>query len=174
MATDKPNRSRTGCEAEGDVFERDRKSSVVGRGMGTETKMRVHFSSQTIYWETPKEFFEKLNTEFCFTLDVCATKQNAKCAKFFSEEDNGLSREWVGTCWMNPPYGREIGKWVKKAHDANTTVVCLLPARTDTKWFHDYILGKAEIRFIKGRLKFGGSKSSAPFPSMLAIFKRLK
>lgn len=132
----------------------------------------LHFSSKTIYWETPIEFFKELDKEFNFKVDVCATKENAKCPIFFSEEDDGLSKEWTGVCWMNPPYGREIKKWVKKASESKkATVVCLLPARTDTKWFHDYILGKAEIRFIKGRLKFGGSPNSAPFPNMIVIFK---
>ena len=129
------------------------------------------FSSKTDMWATPKDFFEKINLEFNFDLDVCAIPENAKCEKFFSPEQDGLKQEWVGKCWMNPPYGREIGKWVKKAYESKTLVVALLPARTDTKWFHEYIYGKAEIRFIKGRLKFGGSSNSAPFPSMLVIWR---
>ena len=92
--------------------------------------------------------------------------------EFYSPEQDGLAQEWTGVCWCNPPYGREIGKWVRKAAESRCTVVMLLPARTDTKWFHDYIYGKAEIRFIKGRLKFGDAKNSAPFPSMVVIFKR--
>ncbi len=132
------------------------------------------FSSKTDMWATPQEFFDKLNQEFDFTLDVCAISENAKCEKFFTPEMNGLKQEWNGVCWCNPPYGREIGKWVEKAYIASTcgaTVVMLLPARTDTKWFHDYIYNKAEIRFVKGRLKFGNSKTAAPFPSMIVIFK---
>lgn len=129
------------------------------------------FTSTTDLWETPIDFFNKINDEFHFDIDVCATKDNTKCKAFYTEEDDGLSKEWVGVCWMNPPYGREISKWVKKASESKATVVALLPARTDTKWFHDYIYGKCEIRFIKGRLKFGNSKNSAPFPSMLCIFK---
>lgn len=131
----------------------------------------VMFSSKTDLWATPQEFFDELNKEFAFTTDVCAIPENAKCERFFSPEVNGLKQEWVGNCWCNPPYGREIGKWVKKAYESGCTVVGLLPARTDTKWFHEYILGKAEIRFIKGRLKFGGATTPAPFPSMVVIWR---
>lgn len=133
----------------------------------------VMFSSKTDMWATPQDFFDKLNEEFNFTVDVCAIPENAKCEKFFTPEINGLKQEWTGVCWCNPPYGREIGKWVEKAYIASTwgaTVVMLLPARTDTKWFHEYIYNKAEIRFIKGRLNFGNSKTAAPFPSMVVIF----
>lgn len=132
------------------------------------------FSSATDMWETPQNFFDELDKEFHFSCDVCATRENAKCAKFYTPEQDGLKQTWGGTLWMNPPYGREIGKWVKKASESNATVVCLLPARTDTRWFHDYIYGKAEIRFVRGRLKFGGSKNSAPFPSMVVIFRGAK
>lgn len=134
----------------------------------------VMFSSATCEWETPLDFFQKLNEEFHFDFDVCATPENAKCKRFFTREQDGLKQPWTGPLvyWCNPPYGREIGKWVKKAAESDTTIVMLLPARTDTKWFHDYIYGKAEIRFVRGRLKFGGSKNSAPFPSMVVIFKR--
>lgn len=131
----------------------------------------VMFSSKTDLWETPQDFFDDLNREFGFEVDVCALPSNAKCKKFFSPSDDGLVQEWKGVCWCNPPYGREIGKWVKKAYESNATTVLLLPARTDTKWFHDYIYGKAEIRFIKGRLKFGDSKNAAPFPSMIVVFR---
>lgn len=130
------------------------------------------FSSATDMWETPITFFKELDQEFHFTLDVCAISENAKCSEFFSPEQNGLAQEWTGVCWCNPPYGRQIGHWVKKAAEATCTVVMLLPARTDTAWFHEYIYGSAEIRFIRGRLKFGNSKNSAPFPSMVVIFKR--
>lgn len=129
------------------------------------------FSSQTDMWATPQEFFDELDKEFHFDCDVCATAENAKCEKFYSLEIDGLKQQWTGVCYMNPPYGREIGKWVKKAAECNATVVCLLPARTDTIWFHNYIYGKSEIRFIKGRLKFGNSTKSAPFPSMVVIFR---
>jgi len=135
--------------------------------------MNVHFSSKTDMWATPQGFFDSLNNEFEFNLDVCATKENAKCKEYYTKEQDGLSQTWnYRRVWCNPPYGREIGKWVAKA--AGTTggvVVMLLPARTDTKWFHDHIYKKAEIRFIKGRLKFGDSVNSAPFPSMVVIYK---
>lgn len=131
----------------------------------------VMFSSKSELWETPQEFFDELNREFGFQTDVCALPENAKCEAFYTPEQDGLSQEWTGVCWCNPPYGRQIGEWVRKAAESEATVVMLLPARTDTKWFHDYILPNAEIRFIKGRLKFGGSKNSAPFPSMVCIFR---
>ena len=131
------------------------------------------FSSKTDLWETPKDLFDKLNNEFHFTLDVCATPENAKCEEFYTKEQDGLKQPWKGTVWCNPPYGRQIGEWVRRgffASRSGNTVVMLLPARTDTRWFHEYIYGKAEIRFIRGRLKFGGSKNSAPFPSMVVVF----
>lgn len=134
------------------------------------------FSSKTDIWETPKDLFDTLNKEFNFTLDVCALPENAKCEKYYTPENNGLSQNWDGIIWCNPPYGRQIGSWVRRAlfaSVAGNTVVMLLPARTDTRWFHEYIYGRknVEIRFIRGRLKFGGSKNSAPFPSMVVIFR---
>ena len=136
---------------------------------------KILFSSNKENWETPQELFEKLDQEFNFTIDVCADLTNNKCQKYYTELDNGLIQDWMGeTVWCNPPYGRKIGEWVKKASESNTTVVMLLPARTDTKWFHEYIYNKAEIRFIKGRLKFGNSVNSAPFPSMIVVFRREK
>lgn len=132
------------------------------------------FTSKTDMWETPQEFYDKLNEEFHFTCDVCAISENAKCDRYYTPEMDGLKQEWEGVCWMNPPYGKEVGKWVKKACKSKCTVVCLLPARTDTKWFHEYINQKAEVRFIKGRLKFGNSRNSAPFPSMIAIYRNRK
>lgn len=137
----------------------------------------VMFSSATDNWSTPQDFFDKLNDEFHFTLDVCADENNHKCEHYYTKEVDGLSRPWTGTVWCNPPYGRKIGEWVRRAyissHVGSVTVVMLLPARTDTRWFHDYIYNKpnTEIRFIKGRLKFGGCKNSAPFPSMVVIFR---
>lgn len=141
-----------------------------GDGMNAD----VMFSSKTDLWETPQTFFDELDREFHFTLDVCALAENAKCAEYYTPEMDGLTRKRGGVVWCNPPYGREIGKWVQRGLDASrdgATVVMLLPARTDTKWFHECIYGEAEIRFVKGRLKFGGSKNSAPFPSMVAIFR---
>ena len=137
----------------------------------------VMFSSATDNWSTPQDFFDKLNDEFHFTLDVCADENNHKCEHYYTKEIDGLSRPWVGTIWCNPPYGRKIGEWVRRAYISSqigsATVVMLLPARTDTRWFHDYIYNKpnTETRFIKGRLKFGGCKNSAPFPSMVVIFR---
>jgi site-specific DNA-methyltransferase (adenine-specific) len=135
----------------------------------------VMFSSATDKWSTPQDFFDKLNTQYKFTLDVCASADNAKCVKYFTEEDNGLEQEWLGMCWMNPPYGREISKWIRKAYLEAVTrkckVIALLPARTDTKWFHEYIYNKGvKVTFIKGRLKFGNCKNAAPFPSMVVEF----
>jgi len=128
------------------------------------------FSSATPEWATPQELFDELDAEFHFTLDPCATKKNAKCKHFFTKEEDGLSHEWrYDNVFMNPPYGRTIGEWVKKAATGGGLVVCLLPARTDTRWFHDYIYGKAEIRFLKGRVHFGNG-GPAPFPSMIVIF----
>lgn len=133
------------------------------------------FTSNKEDWETPQDLFDKLNDEFHFTIDVCASSENAKCEKYFTKEQNGLSQKWEGTIWCNPPYGKHIGLWTRKAlfnsQLVGSTVVMLLPARTDTGWFHAYVYGKAEIRFLKGRLKFGNSKNSAPFPSMLVIYR---
>jgi len=129
--------------------------------------------STTSEWETPQGFFDALDTQYHFTLDPCATPRNAKCPKYFTKNDNGLAQSWSGErVFMNPPYGREISRWVKKAYEESlrgTLVVCLLPARTDTRWFHDYCT-KGRINFLRGRLKFGDSKNSAPFPSMVVIF----
>lgn len=135
--------------------------------------MNVHFSSKTDQWSTPQDFYDKLNEEFNFTLDPCADEENAKCKKFFAKKDDGLKQNWDNEIvFCNPPYGRVIKDWVKKSSEARGgIVVMLIPARTDTKYFHEYIYNKAEIRFIKGRLKFGNSKNSAPFPSMVVIFK---
>ena len=137
-----------------------------------EERTNVHFLSQTNEWATPQRMFDELNEEFQFSLDPCATQDNAKCSKYFTKEVDGLSQSWDGEkVFMNPPYGREIGKWVQKMATSKLSLgVALLPARTDTKWFHDYILGKAEIRFVKGRLKFGNAKDNAPFPSMIVIW----
>lgn len=131
-------------------------------------------SSNTDLRETPQDFFDKLDKKYKFSLDVCATKENKKCNNYFNKEIDGLSQSRTPNCWkrMNPPYWREIWKRIKKASEERMTV-CLVPARTDTKWFHDYIYNKddVEIEFIKWRLKFGWSKNSAPFPSMIVIFK---
>ncbi|WP_270851702.1 DNA N-6-adenine-methyltransferase [Fusobacterium varium] len=134
------------------------------------------FSSEKMDWTTPIDKFKEWDKEFNFTLDPCSTHENAVCEKHYTIKENGLLQDWGGeTVYCNPPYGREIKHWVKKCYEEslkpNTTVVLLIFARTDTKYFHDYIYGKAELRFIKGRLKFGNCKNSAPFPSMIAIFR---
>lgn len=138
----------------------------------------VYFSSKSNEWATPQDLFDKLNNEFNFTIDPCCSHQNAKCPKYYTVEDDGLSKSWSGeTVFMNPPFGTQISKWIKKAHDESlkgATVVCLIPARTDTKAWHKYIFGKAEIRFLEGRVKFNNSKYNAPFPSAIVIFRNMK
>ena len=133
------------------------------------------YSSNTDEWGTPQKLFDELNEKFDFDVDVCANAENAKCRRYFSKEEDGLKQDWTQfkTCWMNPPYGRQIGSWIEKAYETSlhgTTVVCLLPSRTDTRWFHDYCV-KGDITFIKGRLKFNDGKVPAPFPSMIVIFR---
>ena len=140
----------------------------------TEQQLQAQFSSQKDAWETPQYFFDKYNEQFHFDLDAASTDDNAKCKNHFTVSDDGLSQNWGGCrVWLNPPYGREIGRWVQKEWEESqkpeTLVVCLLPARTDTAWFHDYCT-KGKITFIRGRLKFGNSKNSAPFPSMVVEF----
>lgn len=135
---------------------------------------KVLFSSKSDEWSTPQYLFNMLDNEFHFTLDPCATRENAKCKLYYTISENGLEKSWAGNrVFCNPPYS-QIKKWVKKcAEEAQkgVTVVMLIPARTDTTWFHDYIYKKAEIHFIKGRLWFGDSKNSAPFPSMIVIWR---
>lgn len=133
----------------------------------------VHFQSNKHDWETPQFLFDGLNAEFGFELDVCATEANAKCKRFFSADDDGLKQVWAGVCWMNPPYGREIERWIAKAFESaksGALVVCLVPARTDTRWWHKYVT-RGEIRYLRGRLKFGTAENSAPFPSAIVIFR---
>jgi len=142
------------------------------------TNFKTLFSSKEIEWETPRELFIELDKEFNFTLDPCATKENTKCKKFYTSKEDGLKQSWEGEkVFVNPPYGSEIKKWVKKCYEEskkpNTIIVLLIPARTDTSYFHDYIYKKTELRFIRGRLKFLGNQNgsgSAPFPSMICIF----
>ena len=136
------------------------------------------FSSDSAEWAAPQDFYDKLNAEFHFTLDPCATPENAKCEKYYTKEQDGLAQDWTGeTVFCNPPYGRKIGLWIEKCYKHSLggwTAVMLIPSRTDTQWFHDYVYGKAEIRFVKGRLKFGDGKQSAPFPSLVAIYRGIK
>jgi site-specific DNA-methyltransferase (adenine-specific) len=132
----------------------------------------VHFSSASCEHPTPQWLFDALDREFGFTLDPCATAENAKCKRYFTKADDGLKQSWDGeTVFMNPPYGRAIGKWMRKAYEAtrgHAIVVCLVPARTDTEWWHNHAM-RGEVRLLKGRLKFGGAKSSAPFPSAVVV-----
>ena len=134
--------------------------------------------AQTVEWGTPPDLFESLDAEFKFTLDPCATPENAKCAKFYTREDDGLSKSWAGErVFMNPPYGKEASNWIAKAYFESQyaeVIVGLLPARTDVKWFHDFVYKKAEVRFHKGRLKFvgqDGKTGTATFPSIIIIWR---
>jgi phage N-6-adenine-methyltransferase len=134
----------------------------------------VLFWHKADVWETPPELFAAFDREFHFTTDVAALPHNAKCPHFFTPGQDALVQKWEGTCWMNPPYGPGLRKWVSKAFQSaqdGATVVCLLPARTDTHWWHDYVLPHAEIRYIRGRLRFNGIGNSAPFPSAVAVFR---
>jgi len=130
-------------------------------------------SSEKHDWETPKELFDALDAEFHFQTDLCAVPSTAKCRRFFTPNENGLSQQWTGMCWANPPYGNQIPKWVEKAYrsacEGHATVVLLIPARTDTRWFHNFCVA-GEIRFLKGRVQYVGSKYPAPFPNMIVIF----
>lgn len=137
----------------------------------------LHFSSAKQDWATPWDFFKRLDDEFHFDLDVCATAENAKCKLYFSPADGveALRIPWTCVCWMNPPYGRELPKWIKKAYessrDNHATVVCLIPARTDTSYWHDYVMKASEVRLVRGRLTFEGAPYPAPFPSAVVIFR---
>ena len=144
------------------------------------TAESVHFSSNSNEWATPQRLFDRLNAIYGpFTLDPCATAESAKCAKFFTMADNGLEQSWQGeTVFMNPPYGRQIGKWIRKARQESNTlsgfpakVVCLIPARTDTAYWHDCIMTADEIVLLRGRVRFVGGASSAPFPSAVVVFE---
>ena len=137
-------------------------------------------SSKNMNWCTPQKFYDELNEEFHFVLDPAATDETAKCSLYYTPETDGLSQSWDcgGAVFCNPPYGREIGKWIEKAYEESQKtehpIVLLIPARTDTSYFHDYIYGKAEMRFLRGRLRFahedGTTYATAPFPSMLVIY----
>jgi phage N-6-adenine-methyltransferase len=149
--------------------------ALVGRLLACEAatpffRSRQAFSSVTDEWATPDTLFKEVEAEFGpFDLDACATPGNAKARRYYTRAQDGLSRPWRGRVWMNPPYGREIGRWMQKAYESSL-VVCLVPARTDTAWWHDYAM-KGETRFIRGRLTFGGAPRPAPFPSALVVFR---
>ena len=135
---------------------------------------RVHFSSRTDQWSTPQWLFDLLDSEFDIEWDVCATAANAKCERYYTPEMDGLKQTWRGVCFMNPPYGKEIARWIEKAYQSSllgATVVCLIPARTDTTYWHRFVTKAHEIRFLKGRVRFGDSASGAPFPSAIVVFK---
>jgi site-specific DNA-methyltransferase (adenine-specific) len=139
-------------------------------------RTEAHFSSKSGEYATPQGLFDRLDKEFHFTLDPCATAKNTKCKQYYSKGDNSLAQKWAPhTVFMNPPYGSQIGRWMRKAYttaqSSPSAVVCLIPARTDTRWWHDYCMKADEIRFIKGRIRFGGQKNSAPFPSAIVIFR---
>ena len=134
------------------------------------------FSSATPEWETPEWLFDALDAEFSFSLDPCCTDENAKCNTHFTKSDDGLSQDWGDhNVFMNPPYGRVIGDWMQKAYESSrggATVVCLVPARTDTRWWHRFAM-KGEIRLLRGRVRFVGGEHSAPFPSAIVVFRPL-
>lgn len=151
------------------------KSGDVYNPYNNPKNLSVMYTSKTDEWYTPIDFYEELDREFHFNLDPCSTDLNHKCEKYYTISDNDLNHSWAGyRVFCNPPYS-EIDKWVEKAFyetkNPNTLVVLLIPSRTDTRYFHNFIMNRAEIRFVKGRLKFGGSKNSAPFPSMVVIFR---
>jgi len=147
----------------------------VTAGLWKKTAGAVGFSSTSGEWDTPQAFYDKLNRGFDFTLDPCATPASAKCKKYFTEQQNGLAQDWSGhRVFVNPPYGRAIGEWIKKGYKEskqhNTVVVMLVPSRTDTKWWHDYVMKAKEIHLVRGRLKFGRADNAAPFPSAVVVF----
>ena len=132
------------------------------------------FSSATVEWATPAWLFDALKMEFPFSLDPCSTHENAKCELHFTKEENGLELDWSDhVVFMNPPYGREIVRWMEKAYESSkqgATVVCLVPARTDTVWWHRFAM-RGEIRLLRGRIRFVGGRNSAPFPSAIVILR---
>jgi phage N-6-adenine-methyltransferase len=147
-----------------------------------EKTMKTMFSSKTEEWETPQKLYDHLNLQYNFTLDPCATSKTAKCENYYTIEDDGLNKNWEGEIvFMNPPYGRDIKHWIKKAYEEgqkpNTMVVCLIPSRTDTKYWHEYCMKAWKINFVKGRLKFkndAAASNAAPFPSAVVVFKNTK
>jgi phage N-6-adenine-methyltransferase len=136
-------------------------------------KVKVYHRSQRSNWGTPPEIFLPLDAEFHFTLDVCASPENAKCARYYTVADDALTQPWPGVCWMNPPYGTGIAAWIRKAYTSSlegATVVCLVKSTTDTQWWHTYT-PHAEVRWIPGRVRFVGAEAGAPFPVCVVIFR---
>ena len=138
----------------------------------------VMFSSKSNEWTTPQDFFDKLNNLFGpFTLDAAASSDNYKVATYYTQADDSLSQDWSGNrVFLNPPYGRKLKDWIRKGYEEgqkdNTIVVMLIPARTDTQYWHDYVMKADEIRFVRGRIKFGDETNSAPFPSAVVVFRK--
>jgi phage N-6-adenine-methyltransferase len=141
-------------------------------------KRSIHFRSGSPEWSTPQAFFDAVNARHDFTLDACATPDNAKCPVYHTREQDGLAQPWRGRVWCNPPYGREVGKWLEKAWRSVQSgeaevVVCLVFARTDTTWWHEWAVRANEVEFLRGRLNFGAG-NNAPFPSALLVFRNAK
>lgn len=131
------------------------------------------FTANRQDWETPDWLFRQWDDKYHFETDVCALPHNAKCPVYYTPETDGLAQKWHGTCWMNPPYGREIATWIKKAYESSlegATVVCLIPSRTDTAWWHDYVMRASKIHYIRGRIQFVGAPYNAPFPCAVVVF----
>lgn len=142
--------------------------------MANQNRLVVHYSSASDEWPTPEGFFAHLDDEFHFTLDPCATRRNAKAKRYFTRASDGLRQPWSGSVFMNPPYGRVIRDWIAKAYSESqrgAQVVCLIPSRTDTRYWHDYVMRADEIRFVRGRLRFEGGAHCAPFPSAVVVFR---
>lgn len=163
-----------GWEATGDLHNSHHGNHAVL--IKNKNTMAVMTSSKDMTWATPQQWFDYLDLEFDFTLDPCCVPETAKCKKFYTPSDNGLSKSWADErVFMNPPYGREIGTWMEKAYkearDNHALVVCFVPARVDTNWWHDYAVKASDIRFPKGRVKFAGAENSAPFPVAVVIFR---
>lgn len=143
-------------------------------------KFNNKFESAKQDWNTPKTLFDKLNVEFNFECDLAASEENALCAKYYTKNDDGLKQVWSGVCWLNPPYGDKSSRmvdWIKKAYNdtlenENLTVVMLIPARTNTRWFHQYCMKSAELKFICGRPKFGNATHGLPQPLVLVVFRK--
>lgn len=138
------------------------------------TRNNGRYNGNGRHWETPPEIFNPLHAEFAFTLDPCCTAQTAKAETFYTEEDDGLRQPWGGhRVFMNPPYGREIYAWTRKARDSGALVVGLLPAATDLAWWHEDVIGQAEVRYIRGRVRFltgGPYRASGFFASVVVIW----